>query len=60
MDPGFRLNHVKAVHPLTGKELPVYVASYVVADYGLGSIMGVPLHDERDCAFALANNIPLI
>ena len=60
MEPGVRLHGIDAVHPLTGKRLPVYVASYVLADYGLGSIMGVPLHDERDCAFALANGLPLI
>ena len=60
MEPGVKLYGVEAIHPLTGKKLPVYVASYVLADYGPGALMGVPLHDERDCAFALANCLPLI
>lgn len=60
MDPGIKLHGVKAVHPLTGKQLPIFVASYVIGDYGPGALMGVPLHDERDCAFALENGLPLI
>ena len=60
MEPGVRLHGVEVEHPLTGQKLPVFVAPYVVADYGPGALMGVPLHDERDCAFALANNLPLI
>ena len=54
------LHGIKAVHPLTGLKLPVFLASYVVGDYGPGAVMGVPFHDERDCAFALANCLPLI
>ena len=60
MEPGVKLYGVEVLHPLTGQKLPVYVASYVLADYGPGALMGVPLHDERDCAFALANCLPLI
>lgn len=60
MEPGIKLHGVEAVHPLTRQRLPVYVATYVVGDYGPGALMGVPLHDERDCAFALVNNLPLI
>ena len=40
------------VHPLTGKELPVLEAEYVLEGYGTGAVMGVPLADERDAAFA--------
>lgn len=47
-------------HPLTGEAIPIFVTSYVHADYGTGAIMGVPFHDERDCAFALANDLALI
>lgn len=48
---------MKAIHPLTGRAVPVFLTTYVLNDYGTGSIMGVPFHDERDCAFALKNNI---
>lgn len=46
-----------AVHPVTGAELPVYAADYVVAGYGTAAVMGVPAHDERDRAFAEAHGI---
>ncbi len=41
-----------AVHPLTGKKIPIWAGNFVVADYGSGMVMGVPAHDERDFAFA--------
>ena len=41
-----------ATHPITGHQLPIWVADYVLATYGTGSIMAVPAHDERDFAFA--------
>ena len=46
-------------HPLTQRELPVWISEYVLAGYGTGAIMGVPSGDERDHAFAKHFNIPI-
>ena len=46
-------------HPLTGKEIPVWVGNYVLMSYGDGAVMGVPAHDERDFAFALKYDLPI-
>ena len=59
MEQGLKFKNIKAVHPLTGDEIPLYACTYVLSDYGTGAIMGVPFHDERDCAFALVNNISM-
>ncbi|MGY6588866.1 MAG: leucine--tRNA ligase [Wenzhouxiangella sp.] len=50
---------LKAVHPLTGDELPIWVANYVLMGYGEGAIMAVPAHDERDFEFALKYDLPI-
>jgi leucyl-tRNA synthetase len=49
-----------ALHPVTGRRLPIWEAAYVVAGYGAEAVMGVPAHDERDRAFAAANGLPLL
>jgi len=49
--------HVK--HPLTGEAIPVWVANFVLMDYGSGSVMAVPAHDERDYDFAKKYDLPV-
>jgi leucyl-tRNA synthetase len=49
-----------AVHPLTGQEIPIWVADYVLLGYGSGAVMGVPGHDERDFAFAQTYDLPIL
>ena len=48
-----------AIHPLTQKQVPIWISEYVLAGYGTGAIMGVPSGDERDHAFAKHFNIPI-
>ncbi len=48
-----------AVHPLTGKDIPVWTADYVLMGYGTGAIMAVPAHDERDFVFATRYELPI-
>lgn len=48
---------IKAIHPLTGEKIPVWVADYVLSGYGTGAIMAVPAHDERDYQFAKKFNL---
>ena len=54
MDTGYR-----AVHPITGEKVPVWVANFVLIEYGSGAVMSVPAHDTRDHAFALAYGLPI-
>ena len=54
MDTGLR-----AAHPLTGEAIPVWVANYVLMDYGSGAVMAVPAHDERDWEFARKYSLPM-
>ncbi|MEJ7796668.1 MAG: leucine--tRNA ligase, partial [Nocardioides sp.] len=50
---------VTALNPLTGEQMPVYAADYVLADYGTGAIMAVPAHDQRDLDFARTFGLPV-
>ncbi|HST45910.1 MAG TPA: class I tRNA ligase family protein, partial [Luteimonas sp.] len=54
MDTGLR-----ALHPVSGEALPVYVANFVLMGYGTGAVMAVPAHDQRDWEFARAHGLPI-
>jgi leucyl-tRNA synthetase len=49
-----------AINPVTGKETPLFLANYVLKEYGTGIVMGVPGHDQRDFEFAQQYNIPIV
>lgn len=49
---GVMLQGVRAINPVNGKEIPIFISDYVLATYGTGAIMAVPAHDTRDWAFA--------
>jgi len=51
---------VRAKHPFTGAELPVYIANFVLMDYGTGAVMAVPGHDQRDFEFATKYGLPIL
>ena len=57
---GVKLEGLRAVNPLTGGEIPIYIADYVMMGYGTGAIMAVPAHDQRDYEFAQKFGIDII
>lgn len=50
---------LNVIHPLTGKSIPVWIANFVLMDYGSGAVMAVPAHDERDFDFAKKYDLPI-
>jgi leucyl-tRNA synthetase len=58
-EAGLRHRHHRA-HPFTGADLPVYIANFVLMDYGTGAIMAVPGHDQRDFDFATKYALPIL
>ena len=57
---GCRLEGVYAINPVNGKQVPVFIGDFVLANYGTGAVMAVPSHDQRDFEYAIAHSIPMI
>ena len=57
---GVKIEGLSIINPITNLALPVYIADYVMMNYGTGAIMAVPAHDQRDYDFAKKFNIPII
>ncbi len=57
---GVRLEGVRAINPVNGREIPIFVSDYVLITYGTGAIMAVPAHDTRDWEFAKKFDLPII
>jgi leucyl-tRNA synthetase len=51
---------IDVIHPLTGKKVPIWVANFVLIEYGGGAVMAVPAHDERDFEFASKYDLPIV
>ncbi len=57
---GVKLEGVKAINPVNGAEIPIFISDYVLMSYGTGAIMAVPAHDTRDWEFAKKFDLPII
>ncbi len=57
---GVKINGITAINPVNGKEIPIFIADYVLISYGTGAIMAVPAHDTRDWEFAKKFGLPII
>ena len=57
---GVMLKGIKAINPVNGKEIPIFISDYVLISYGTGAIMAVPAHDTRDWDFAKKFGLPII
>ncbi len=57
---GVKISGVTAINPVNGKEVPIFIADYVLISYGTGAIMAVPAHDTRDWEFAKKFGLPII
>ena len=57
---GVLVKGIKAINPVNGKEVPIFLGDFVLGDYGTGAVMAVPSHDQRDFEYAQVHNIPMI
>ena len=57
---GVIVEGVKAINPINGEEVPIFLGDFVLGDYGTGAVMAVPSHDQRDFEYAKEHNIPMI
>lgn len=57
---GVEVKGVKAINPINGKEVPIFLGDFVLGDYGTGAVMAVPSHDQRDFEYAVAHNLEMI
>ncbi len=57
---GIRIDGVRGINPVNGKEIPIFVSDYVLMTYGTGAIMAVPGHDTRDWEFAKKFGLPIV
>jgi len=57
---GVEIQGIKAINPVTQKEIPIWISDYVLMSYGTGAIMAVPAHDDRDWEFAKKFNLPIV
>ena len=57
---GIKIEGISAINPLTNEQIPIFIADYVMTNYGTGAIMAVPAHDERDFEFANTHNLEII
>ncbi|MGN1000892.1 MAG: leucine--tRNA ligase [Bacilli bacterium] len=57
---GVEVKGIKAIHPITGKEVPIFLGDFVLGDYGTGAVMAVPSHDQRDFEYAVCHNLEMV
>ena len=57
---GVEVKGVKAINPINGKEVPIFLGDFVLGDYGTGAVMAVPAHDQRDYEYAKEHNLDIV
>ena len=57
---GVLVEGIKAIHPINGKEVPIFLGDFVLGDYGTGAVMAVPSHDQRDFEYAVEHNLEML